>query len=60
MENKKLTLELNIDQANIIMSALGRMPYEAVVGLINEMHKQIQPQLQPQSTETVSRTLPTG
>ena len=42
-----MRLELTIDQINIIMSALGNAPYVQVEGIINEIRKQVQPQLAP-------------
>jgi hypothetical protein len=43
-----MTLELTIDQINIIMQALGNSPYVQVEALVNEIRKQVQPQLAPQ------------
>ena len=40
-------LELTIDQINVIMSALGNAPFVQVEGIINEIRKQVQPQLAP-------------
>ena len=40
-------LDLNIDQINLIMSALGNAPFIQVEGIINEIRKQVQPQLAP-------------
>jgi len=42
-----MTLDLTIDQINVIMSALGNAPFVQVEGLINEIRKQVQPQLAP-------------
>ena len=42
-----MRLELTIDQINVIMSALGNAPFIQVEGLINEIRKQVQPQLAP-------------
>lgn len=44
MENVNLTL--NVNQLNIILGALGKAPYEAVFGLVEEINKQVIPQLQ--------------
>ena len=41
-----MNLELTIEQVNIIMSALGNAPFIQVEGIINEIRKQVQPQLQ--------------
>ena len=40
-------LDLTIDQINLIMSALGNAPFIQVEGIINEIRKQVQPQLVP-------------
>ena len=40
-------LELTIEQINLIMSALGNAPFIQVEGIINEIRKQVQPQLAP-------------
>ena len=40
-------LDLTIDQINVIMSALGNAPFIQVEGIINEIRKQVQPQLAP-------------
>ena len=42
-----MTLDLAIDQINVIMSALGNAPFIQVEGIINEIRKQVQPQLAP-------------
>ena len=40
-------LDLTIDQINLITSALGNAPFIQVEGIINEIRKQVQPQLAP-------------
>ena len=40
-------LDLTIDQINVIMSALGNAPFVQVESIINEIRKQVQPQLAP-------------
>ena len=42
-----MRLELTIEQINLIMSALGNAPFIQVEGIINEIRKQVQPQLAP-------------
>ena len=42
-----MQLDLTIDQINVIMQALGNAPYIQVEGIINEIRKQVQPQLAP-------------
>lgn len=43
-----MTLDLTLEQINIIMSALGNAPFVQVEGIINEIRKQVQPQLSPE------------
>ena len=43
-----MNLDLTLEQINIIMSSLGNMPFIQVEGLVNEIRKQVQPQLAPQ------------
>ena len=42
-----MRLELTIDQINVIMQALGNAPFVQVEPLVNEIRKQVQPQLAP-------------
>ena len=42
-----MTLDLTIDQINVIMSSLGNAPFIQVEALVNEIRKQVQPQLAP-------------
>jgi len=42
-----MTLELTIEQINIIMGALGNAPYVQVAPVIAEIQKQVQPQVNP-------------
>ena len=42
-----MQLDLTIDQINVIMSSLGNAPFVQVEGIINEIRKQVQPQLAP-------------
>jgi len=45
---EKVTLELNVNQLNVIFGALGKAPYESVFGIVEEINKQVVPQLQAQ------------
>ena len=45
-----MQLDLTLEQINVIMSALGNAPFVQVEGLINEIRKQVQPQLAPKDT----------
>jgi hypothetical protein len=40
-----LKFELNLAEANLILSSLAKQPYEIVVELINKLREQAQPQL---------------
>ena len=42
-----MNLDLTIDQINIIMQALGNAPFVQVEPIVNEIRKQVQPQLAP-------------
>ncbi len=47
METKKITFELSIDDANLILTSLANMPFKDVAKLINDLQGQAQTQLQP-------------
>ena len=40
-----LKFELTLDEANLILAALGKAPFEQVAGLIGKLREQAQPQL---------------
>jgi hypothetical protein len=40
-----LKFELTLDEANLVLAALGKAPFETVAGLITKMREQAQPQL---------------
>jgi len=40
-----LNFELTLDEANLVLAALGKAPFETVAGLITKMREQAQPQL---------------
>ena len=46
-----LKFELSVDEANLILAALGKAPFEQVAGLIAKLREQAQPQLANQQTE---------
>ena len=41
----ELTLKLNLEKVNILLASLGKMPYEAVFQLVEEIRSQVGPQL---------------
>lgn len=42
---KKLKFEFTVEQVNLILASLSRMPYEAVAQMIAEVQKQAQEQI---------------
>jgi hypothetical protein len=40
-----LKFELNLDEANLVLAALAKAPFEQVAGLIGKFREQAQPQL---------------
>lgn len=52
-ENKLITLSLPLDTINLIMASLGKAPFEIVSSLIEEIRRQVAPQLQlpPQNSQ---------
>lgn len=45
MQTQTIQLNLTIDQANLVLKALGRMPYEDVFQLVGEIQQQASRQL---------------
>lgn len=43
-----MKLEVTVDEANLIIAALARQPFEVVAGLIEKLQKQGQEQLKQQ------------
>jgi hypothetical protein len=43
-----LNFELTIEEANLVIAALAKMPFEAVANLIPKMQQQAQAQMQQQ------------
>ena len=58
---KTVNLQLSIDEANLILEALGNMPYSRVYALIAKIQEQASQQLRANghSQEPVSSELPT-
>jgi len=42
--NQKIKLELTIDEINVVLNALGQMPYVQVVSILNNISKQAESQ----------------
>ncbi len=45
MDNVTIKFELSFDEANLVMYALGKMPFDQVVGLVEKLRQQAAPQL---------------
>jgi hypothetical protein len=45
MNDEKISLELSVDEVNIILKALGSMPFNQVYELIGSIHQQANKQL---------------
>lgn len=44
----KIKLELTVDQVNIVLAGLGKLPYEAVAPVVQAIHEQGAPQANAQ------------
>lgn len=49
-----ITVTLTLNEANIMMAGLGKLPFEMVVDLIGKIRHQAEQQLQPPSAPTPS------
>lgn len=45
-----IKLELSVEEVQIALVGLSKLPYEAVAGLIDKIKSQAQPQVQPVET----------
>ncbi len=43
MNDKEITLTLTLNDANLILAALGKLPFEAVADLVGKIKEQSQP-----------------
>jgi hypothetical protein len=50
-----MTLNLTVDQINIILNALGNAPYITVAPVIAEIQKQAQPQIDLPTTQAAAQ-----
>jgi hypothetical protein len=48
---EKITLTLTVDQLNVVMSALGKAPYEVVADLVRLIRDQAIPQVNKPESE---------
>ena len=47
MENQKVSVTLTVAEWNVVMASLGKMPFEQVVSVVNQIKEQAEPQLAP-------------
>ena len=47
MENQKVSVALTVAEWTIVMASLGKMPFEQVVSVVNQIKEQAEPQLAP-------------
>ena len=50
--NMKLTFELSVDQANIVMAGLGELPLKIAEPVVALMRQQAAPQMTPVKADT--------
>lgn len=50
---KTLKFEFTVEQINLILASLGRMPYESVALMIADIQKQAQEQIKENGVRTV-------
>lgn len=48
MDEVIIKFELSFDEANAVMFALGKLPYDQVAGLVDKLRQQAAPQLPAQ------------
>lgn len=46
-----LNFELTLEETNTILAALGKLPFDAVAGIINKIQLQAKPQLEALAAE---------
>lgn len=54
MEDVVIKFELTLDEANAVMFALGKLPYDQVAGLVDKLRMQAAPQLPQQGAPASS------
>jgi hypothetical protein len=52
--NNKLNLELDLNELNLVMGGLGKLPYEQSFQLVDKIRQQVAPQIQEQQQQTGS------
>ena len=52
----ELTFKLTLDETNVILAALGKVPYEAAAPVVDKLRQQAQPQLQASQEQQGAET----
>ena len=55
---KEINLQLTLEEANLVLEALGNLPFARVYGLIGKIQEQAGQQLKPAETQTNSNHNP--
>lgn len=56
MDQKKITLEITLDEAQLVFSGLGELKASAVFNLLNKLQQQMQQQMQEPTKEEKSES----
>ena len=54
-ENQRVHLELTIDEMNLVLNALGQLPYVQVVNILNNISKQAESQFKVNENELITQ-----
>ncbi|MBS3770378.1 MAG: hypothetical protein V5A47_11495 [Bacteroidales bacterium] len=60
MDDKEVSLKLNIEEVNKIMTALGNLPYVQVYELINKIQQQVSGQVNQNQENITTNTSDNG
>jgi hypothetical protein len=50
--NNKLHLELDLNELNLVMGGLGKLPYEQSFQVVDKIRQQVAPQIQEQQQQS--------
>lgn len=56
MSESTIHLELSVSDVNLILEALGEMPFKSVYGLVSRLQSQARGQLQPATNGAAAQT----
>lgn len=55
-DQKELTLQLTIEETNVVLEALGQLPFKTVFGLISKIQSQASQQLNANGSEAAAKS----